>query len=97
MTVYNSDNPDCRIFFRCIKDSDHTKLGKRKRSEFYDNPTKRTKHEHIGVDTHDDDQDRIHDFRRVQIVQRERRSSPERIFSADGASPDYLYVSWFRV
>lgn len=63
------------MIFRCVTHTVHPSSGKRKRTESYDSPAKRTKRSYKEDSTDEDDQDKIHEFRRVQIVQREYGSS----------------------
>lgn len=77
------DNPDCRMIFRCITQSDHPILGKRKRSESSGSPTKRTKRGQSEDVTDQDDADGIHEFRRVPIIQRLPQTPWETSVSGD--------------
>lgn len=66
--IHDSDNPECRILYRCIKEDDDPRLSKRERTNFSRSPENRAQYRKEDDNTDEAGSEEIHEFRRVQIV-----------------------------
>lgn len=65
--THHSDNPDCRMFYRCMADADDSELAKRQRLRLSLIQGKPTQYIQEDYDTDDHGLEGFHEFHRVQI------------------------------
>lgn len=73
--IHDSDNPECRILYRCIKEDDDLRLSERKRPKLSRSPDNRLQYRKEEDDIDEVESEEVHEFRRVRIVFKECNGS----------------------